>query len=59
MVRHCPWSVEEKQYLHQYVISNVKHDKETDTMHWSKCGEAVNVKFPEKDGTGKMNFAVV
>jgi len=35
VVRHCPWSVEEKQYLHQYVISNVKQDKETDTMYWS------------------------
>ena len=59
MVRHCPWSVEERHYLHQYVISNVKLDKETDTMYWSKCAEPVNGKFPEKDGTGKMNFAVI
>jgi len=51
--------LEEKQYLHQYVISNVKHDKETDTMYWIKCAEPVNGKFPEKDETGKMNFAVI
>ncbi|XP_060555031.1 uncharacterized protein LOC132715937 [Ruditapes philippinarum] len=51
VARHCPWSIQEKQFLHQYVRCNEQHG--TDTMYWTKCAEAMNVKFPVNLRTGR------
>lgn len=47
------WSIEEKEYLQQFVATSLQEDDESDNSYWARCAKTINLRFPNSMRTGK------
>lgn len=52
MAKRSKWSVEEKDYLQQFVATSWQEDNESDNSFWTRCSKEMNLRFPDSMRTG-------
>lgn len=46
------WSIDEKKFLQQLVVTSSPEDSESDNSFWARCAKTVNLRFPDSMRTG-------